>query len=660
MLKGMGITFRHIFRRAVNFQYPDEKRDDLAPRFRGELKLTDVLGTKVNGGDIRVETQQMPPCMSTCPTNVKIREYVGLVSMGRFDEAIEVIKQDNPLPLVCGRVCPHPCEGACRRGEKDESVAINPIKRFAADYDLKMRLEGKGFKPHPKAKKNKKVACVGAGPAGLTCAYYLALEGYQVTIFEKLPVAGGMLAVGIPDYRLPREILQDEVDQIVDLGVDIKLNTGVDDLDSLLKDGFDAVFLGVGAHRAIKLEIDGEDLKGVIPGEQFLKEIALDEKTDMGKKVAVVGGGNTAIDCARVSLREGAKEVYILYRRTAAEMPAHHIEVEDADEEGVNFLYLAAPTKIMGDAKGRVNGVECVKMKLGEKDKSGRRRPVPIEGSEFVLEVDTIMSAISREPEVDWLEGSAVKIHSRYGTIETDPVTGETSKPGIFAGGDVSLGPNIAIAAIGGGKRAAFSIDAYLSGRDIKNEHRRRSVDALVKPLFEAGLRNHGAKMEPMERVKGYEEAEFGFTQEQAVLEAKRCLSCQTRVCIGCEICSDNCMAQAIDIHADQDERNRWINKWDLRGDRCVFCGICVENCPTKTLYHTHKYELAEYSIHNFLKHKDYLLRDESEIENEGWTKRHKHVATSPLLYRAKPRSKSNAAWERSPGEDPQEEKVSK
>lgn len=655
----MAVTLRHALRGSVTLQYPNEKRDDLAPRFRGELKLTDTLGTHVDDGDLRIETQKMPPCMSTCPSNIKIREYVGLVSMGRFDDAIKVIKEDNPLPLICGRVCPHPCEEACTRGDKDEAVAINPVKRFAADHDLKLRLGGQGYTPEPKAKNGKKVACVGAGPAGLTCAWYLALDGYEVTIFEKLPIAGGMLAVGIPHYRLPKDILQNEVDQIVALGVDLRLNTGVEDLDGLFKDGYDAVFVGVGAHRPMKLEIEGEaELKGVIPGEDFLREIALSQPNDMGKKVAIVGGGNTAIDCARVSLREGAEKVFILYRRTVAEMPAHHIEIEDADEEGIEFMFLTAPAKIIGDKDGRVSGIECVKMELGPKDKSGRRRPIPIEGSEFVLEVDTVMSAISREPEIEWLEGSTVEIHSRWGTIETDPVTGETSKPGVFAGGDVSLGPDIAIAAIGGGKRAAFSIDAYLNGRDIKEEHKRRSVDALVKPLFGEALRNHGAKLEPQERIKGYEEAELGFTQEQAIKEASRCLSCETNVCIGCSMCADNCLADAIDIHASQDERSRWINKWDLKVDQCIFCGICVENCPTKTLYHTHKYELSEPTINNFVKHKDYLLRDESEIENEGWTRPHKHVPTTTLLYRDKPRSKSNADWRRSPGEEPKEEKV--
>ena len=657
IVKGFAVTIKHaLFRRELTFQYPDEKRDDLAPRFRGELKLRDALDGKVNGG-IKVEGEKMPPCMSTCPSNIRIREYVGKVSMGEYEEAVKIIKEDNPLPLICGRVCPHPCESACRRGDKDEPVAINPLKRFAADYDLKLQLDGRGFKLKANINKSKKVAVVGAGPAGLTCAYYLAIQGYPVTILEKLPVAGGMLAIGIPDYRLPKDILQAEIDQILSLGVELELNTSVDDLDSLFNDGFDAVFLGVGAHKPMKLEIDGEDLSGVIPGEKFLMDVALDKETDLGKKVAVVGGGNTAIDCARVSLREGAEEVYIIYRRTQSEMPAHHIEIEDADEEGVKLLYLAAPTKIIGK-DGRVSGMECLRMELGEKDKSGRRRPVPIDGSEFILDVDTIMSAISRTPEVDWLDGSKVEIHSRWGTIETDPVTGETSKPGVFAGGDVSLGADIAIAAIGVGKRAAKSIDAYLNGRDIQEAHKRGVMEGLVKPEYVDETRRHGAKMDPMERVKSYAEAELGLTEEQALIEAKRCLSCETETCIGCEICADNCLADAIEIKAGQNGHGRFVDVWNLKVDRCIFCGICVEMCPTKTLYHSHKYELAETKIAEFLKNKTYLLRDEGQIEQEGWNRPHKHVPTIPKLWRYPPRTDSNKDWAKAPGSPPEGKQV--
>lgn len=631
IFKGMAVTIKNAFRKPVTFQYPDEKRNDLAPRFRGELRLHRVMG--VDDVD-RVETTTMPPCMATCPSNMKIREYVGLISEGKYVDAVKVMKEDNPLVLVCGRVCPHPCESACRRGDKDEPVAINNLKRFAADYDLKLQREGKVKIKPVKKSKDERVAIVGAGPAGLTCAYYLALMGYPVTIFERLPVAGGMLRVGIPEYRMPRDILQAEIDQILALGVGLKLNTPVEDLNDLFKQGFKAIFLGIGAHKPIKLGVEGEDLEGVVPGEKFLADVALDNKLKMGKRVAVIGGGNTAIDCARVSLREGAKKVHILYRRTRAEMPAHEVEIEDAIEEGVEIQYLVSPTKVVGK-NGKVTGIECIRNELGEKDAKGRRRPVPIPGSEFVLNVDTIMSAISRVPEVDWLEKTEVEINTKWGTIEADKITGETSMPGVFAAGDVSLGADIAIAAIGGGKRSAYSIDAFLSGKDIKAAHRRGVIPAMVKAKYLDEPRGRMPKLTAKERVGGYMEVDLGLPEEQALRDGQRCLSCESLTCIGCNICAESCPVEAIKIVATQDvgAARRQIKSWDLDIARCIFCGICAEACPTKTLHHSSKYELAEEHVADFLKQKDYLLRPEELIEQEGWTRPHRHVPTVEKLW---------------------------
>lgn len=629
IFKGMGITLRHMFRKPVTFQYPDEKRNDLAPRFRGELKLYGVMDEAYEP----VETTTMPPCMATCPSNIKIREYVGLVSEGKYVEAVAVIKEDNPLPLVCGRVCPHPCESNCRRGDKDEPVAINNLKRFAADVDLKLQRDGKAKPKKPKQSKKQKVAVIGAGPAGLSCAYYLALEGYKVTIFEKLPVAGGMLAVGIPDYRLPRDILQAEVDQIIDLGVELKLNTPVDDIEGLLGKGFSAVFVGIGAHRPIRLGIDGEDLGGVVPGEDYLREVNLGNKIETGNSVAIVGGGNTAIDCARVAVRQGAKKVYILYRRTRAEMPAHEVEIEDAEAEGVEIVFLAAPKKIIGSA-GKVTGAECVRMELGEKDASGRRRPVPVPDSEFVLDVDMVLSAISRVPEVDWLNNSGVEIHSKRGTIVADKITGATTRPGVFAAGDVSLGADIAIAAIGGGKRAAMSIDAYISGKDINEAHKRGPIPAMVKSRYSWKPRGSMPKLTADERLNSYIEVDLGLPEKQAIIDATRCLSCETKLCIGCNMCAESCPVEAITVQATQEEgKRRTISSWDLAVDRCIFCGICVEACPTKTLHHSHKYELSVRHIAELRKDKEYLLRDDADIENEGWSKPHQHVDSTKRLW---------------------------
>ncbi len=631
IFKGMGVTLKNVFRRSVTFQYPDEKRDDLADRFRGELKLKRMMG--VDDVD-RVETQKMPPCMAACPSNMKIREYVGLISEGKYSEAVQVMKEDNPLILVCGRVCPHPCEDNCRRGDKDESVAINNLKRFAADYDYKLYKEGKIKIEETEKTKSQKIAIVGAGPAGLTCAYFLAQMGYRTTIFDRLPVAGGMLRVGIPEYRLPYDILQGEVDQILALGVELKLNTTIDNLDDLFKDGFDAVFLGVGAHKPIKLGIEGEDLAGVVPGEGFLADVALRKDYKKGKNIAVIGGGNTAIDCARVSLREGADKVYILYRRSLQEMPAHEVEIDDALAEGIDIQYLVSPIKIIGK-DGNVVSIECIRNELGEKDDRGRRRPVPVEGSEFVLEVDTIMSAISRVPEIEWLEPTDVEIHTSWGTIETDPVTGETSMPNVYAAGDVSLGADIAIAAIGGGKRAAITIDAVFSGVDIKEAHKRGMIPAMVKAEYLDEPRGKMPKLPGSKRKTNYDEVDLGLPQKQALIDAKRCLSCETYTCIGCNICAESCPSEAIKIVAGQDGdgERRKIESWDLDIGRCIFCGICVEACPTRTLHHTLKYELSELHVAEFIKDKEYLMRSPDLIEEEGWTKEHKHIPTAARLW---------------------------
>ncbi len=625
----MGITIKHVFRRAVTFQYPDEKRNDIPERFRGELKLRRMMG--VNDEE-RVETTKMPPCMATCPSNMKIREYVGLISEGKYTDAVVVMKEDNPLVLICGRVCPHPCESNCRRGDKDEPVAINNLKRFAADYDLKMQRAGKIKIKPPKKKKDDRVAVVGAGPAGLSCAFYLAKAGYQVTIFEKLPVAGGMLMVGIPEYRLPRDILQAEIDQVLALGVELKLNTAITDLDNLFKQGFKAVFLGVGAHKPIKMGIEGEDLEGVVAGETFLADVALKNKFKIGKKVAIIGGGNTAIDCSRVSLREKAKNVYILYRRSRQEMPAHEVEIADAIDEGVDIQYLVSPTKIIG-RDGKVVGIECVRNELGEKDARGRRRPVPVPGSEFVIEVDMVMSAISRVPEVDWLNKTNVEIHTKRGTIVADRITGETSMPGVFAAGDVSLGADIAIAAIGGGKRSAYSIDAYLTGKDIKEVHKRGIIPAMVKDKYLDEPRGKMPKLDAKGRAKNYKEIDLGLPDAQALRDAQRCLSCESQTCIGCNICAESCPTDAIKIVAVQNTGRREIKSWDLALERCIFCGICVEACPTRTLHHTHKYELAAEHVADFKKSRDYLLRPENQFEQEGWTKPHKNVPTMEKLW---------------------------
>ena len=403
------------------------------------------------------------PCTLTCPAEINVQGYVQLIKMGKYEEAIKLIMERLPLPGVLGRVCPHPCETKCRRAELDEAVAICNLKRFAAD-----QVDLSAIAPPLVEAKSDQVAIIGSGPAGLACAYHLALKGYRPTIFEALPKAGGMLRVGIPDYRLPKDILDREIDNILRLGVELKTDTALGrdfTLDELLEEGYRAVFLGIGCHVGKPLGIPGEDAEGVIQGVEFLRRANLKEPLTVGKRLAVIGGGNVAIDVACTARRLGS-EVTIVYRRSREEMPAFAHEVEQATCEGVEIVYLAAPLKTVVGKDGKVTGLICQKMELGEADASGRRRPVPIEGAEFELPVDMIVPAIGQEAAQGPLAACGVKL-SRWGTIEVNEVTYETSRPGVFAAGDVHTGPWIAIEAVGGGIEAAESIDRYLRGVDM-------------------------------------------------------------------------------------------------------------------------------------------------------------------------------------------------
>jgi len=413
--------------------------------------------------------KETPACQETCPVHIDIRRYVGLIAEGKFLESLAVVREKNPLPSICGRVCHHPCEGMCNRGQQDEPIAIEKLKRFVADYELNLRRQGLLPKPSPpKRPPKEKVAVVGAGPAGLTCGHDLAKLGYEVTIFEKESVPGGMLYLGIPEYRLPRDIIEADVDYIRELGVDIRLGTPIGkdlNLDDLRKQGYKAIFLGIGAHKGLKLRIPGEDeFEGFIDCIEFLKMVNLGDKSKPGKRAIVIGGGNSAIDSARVALRLGCEEVYILYRRSRKEMPANEWEVEEAGHEGVQIHYLAAPIKILGN-NGRVMGMECTKMQLGKLDASGRRRPIPIKGSEFTIEADVIIPAISQQPDISFLpEGHGLAI-SRWNSFIVDERTMQTNQTDVFSGGDSVTGPATAIQAIAAGHSAASGIDRYLRSR---------------------------------------------------------------------------------------------------------------------------------------------------------------------------------------------------
>ena len=470
------------------------------------------------------------PCQRTCPAGIDIPEYIRQITAGNYLEAVRVIKETNPLPLTCGRVCPHPCEGMCRLGKAADPVNINHLKRFVADIEMD---SGKRIVPYKAPSSGRRVAIVGGGPGGLTCAYYLARLGHAPTIFEAMPKLGGMLRYGIPEYRLPRATLDWEIGEILNMGVEVKtgVNMGADfTLKSLKDEGFDAVFLGTGAWDSRGLGAEGEELKGVLPGTRFLIDRGLGKETPVGDKVAIIGGGNTAIDAARTCWRLGAKEVTIIYRRSRVEMPANDIEIEEAAKEGVIFHYLAAPTKLMGD-KGKLTHLEYLEMELGEPDESGRRRPVPKKGTKKVIAVDNVINAIGQFPATSFLKDDGVTI-TRWNTIEVvNEATGETNMEGVFAGGDAVTGASIAVEAIGAGRRAARSIHQYLSGEEISPPEKAITKDSLLPDVDELKPVpiSERVKMPELgvdERRGSFEEVEEGLAEEMASREADRCLSC--------------------------------------------------------------------------------------------------------------------------------------
>ncbi len=497
-------------------------------------------------GAFAIEKTDLAPCRLTCPAGQNVQGYVQMVKEGKYKEALKIIMDDHPFPGVLGRICPHECEDACRRCEVDEPVAIRNLKRLAADQFDPREIEIDCLPPRAE-----KVAIIGSGPAGLSAAYHLARKGVLSTIFEALPQTGGMLRVGIPAHRLPREVLDREIEIITNLGVEIKTNTPIGSdltVDDLLNDGFKAVYLALGAHRGIELGIPGEKAKGVRQGVDFLREANLTGKTDVGQKVAIIGGGNVAIDVSRSAVRLGATEVNIIYRRTRAEMPAWEEEIEAAEAEGVKITYLSAPQEVL-TRDGSVVGLRCIRMELGEPDSSGRRRPVPVPGSEYDIEIDQLVPAIGQQPDLSALENVTGLEFSRWGTIEADSISYATNREGVFAGGDLQTGPGIAIAAIAAGREAAESIVRYFDGEDlIKGREPQTHEDPRYLPITGDELKISRLKMPEMpvkNRAGNFEEVELGFDEAPGKEEAARCLNCG--YCSECYQCVDACLAEAID-----------------------------------------------------------------------------------------------------------------
>jgi formate dehydrogenase beta subunit len=503
-------------------------RDDFSKAISGEKPVT--KGTYYS--------KLTAPCLDACPIHLDIPKYIELIKDAKFAESLNVIRERLPLPGVVGRVCFRPCEKHCRRANVDEAISIKALKRFVADHEQSEKKQPE-YEIRP-SENTGRVAIVGAGPAGVTCAYHLALNGHQVEIYEALDEPGGMSAVGIPDYRLPRDILKSEVAQILKMGVSINYGQTIGKGLPLskLENEFDAVFVAIGAQHSTRLRIEGEDLgyQGFIPGLEYLREVnAGRDPYPQGKTAVVIGGGNVAIDCVRSALRTNKQAIHLVYRRTRNEMPADEAEIHDAEEEQVQFHFLTAPLRIMAQ-NGKVVGLECIKMELGDPDASGRPRPVPIEGSQFVFDCDTIISAIGQQIDLSLLEGMDDVQTTQWNTIVVDPYTKQSSRPKIFFAGDCETGPDALITACAGGRRAAHSIDRLIKTAALEYDDNHyfgkffetiKVYDPDEQILKVESQKRIQPKMLPADRRKStFDEVEQGLSAREAVAEAGRCLRC--------------------------------------------------------------------------------------------------------------------------------------
>ena len=505
------------------------------------------------------------PCKAACPAHIPVQGYLKLAAQGRYTEALELIKTENPFPAVCGRICNKRCEAECTRGDVDEAVAIDEVKRFIADHDMHEetrfvpKMVNQIGRPY-----TEKIAVIGAGPAGMSCAYYLAQKGYPVTVFDRNPVPGGMLTLGIPSFRLEKDVLNAEIDILKEMGVEFRCGVEVGKdvtIQQLRDEGYKGFYLAIGAQKSAKLRIPGEELEGVLGGVDFLREVNLGNKPDIGRRCAVIGGGNVAMDVCRSAVRLGAEETYVFYRRSEAEMPADPEEVREAMEEGVKFRFLSAPVEIIG-ADGRVSAIKIEKMELGEPDERGRCKPVGT-GEFEIVEIDSVIGAVGQT--VDWgtLDVGALKT-TKKNTAEADSLTYQTAQPDIFVGGDCYTGPKFAIDAIAAGKEAAISLHRYVHpGQTLTAGRDRREYRALDKEHAMIGVggfdREH--RQTPgynAAKAKTFADARVTFTEEQVRKECARCLGCgatkvDSYLCIGCGLCTTKCKFDAIHLKKVRD-----------------------------------------------------------------------------------------------------------
>ena len=515
------------------------------------------------------------PCKAACPAHIPVQGYLKLAAQGRYTEALELIKTENPFPAVCGRICNKRCEAECTRGDVDEAVAIDEVKRFIADHDMHEetrfvpKMVNQIGRPY-----TEKIAVIGAGPAGMSCAYYLAQKGYPVTVFDRNPVPGGMLTLGIPSFRLEKDVLNAEIDILKEMGVEFRCGVEVGKdvtIQQLRGEGYKGFYLAIGAQKSAKLHIPGEELEGVLGGVDFLREVNLGNEPGIGRRCAVIGGGNVAMDVCRSAVRLGAEETYVFYRRSEAEMPADPEEVREAMEEGVKFRFLSAPVEIIG-TDGRVSAIKIEKMELGEPDERGRRKPVGT-GDFEIVEIDSVIGAVGQT--VDWgtLDVGALKT-TKKDTAEADSLTYQTAQPDIFVGGDCYTGPKFAIDAIAAGKEAAISLHRYVHpGQTLTAGRDRREYRALDKEHAMIGVggfdREH--RQTPgynAAKAKTFADARVTFTEEQVRKECARCLGCgatkvDSYLCIGCGLCTTKCEFDAIHLNRELPECSRMVRSED-------------------------------------------------------------------------------------------------
>jgi NADPH-dependent glutamate synthase beta subunit-like oxidoreductase/NAD-dependent dihydropyrimidine dehydrogenase PreA subunit len=560
-------------------QYMDDHGYERVGAFRGKVCdriLTTEQIPRTHVAVARIDPGWAAPCKDACPIHVPAQAYVRLIAQRRFAEAYRIIRSKDPFQSICGYVCYHPCEDVCTRGKLDAPIAIRALKRFALAW-------GKDHLPQGEAldvalATGRKVAVVGSGPAGLTAAYDLAKAGHQVTVFEARSELGGMLRTGIPQYRLPRETLAAEVVQIAGLGVTFQTDTAVGDDIALreLQDGFDAILLAIGAYQSAKLAIPGEEGEGLVPGIRFVEAVnARGQFAIAGHSVAVVGGGNTALDAARSAIRLGAKEVYLLYRRTRQEMLASSEEIEQAEEEGVRILYLVAPVRVLRK-NGKVSALRCINLFLGEADRDARRRPKAVEGTEFTLKADTVIPAVSQLPDLRGLAGGLKVDSGRLSVLNDGFATGVA---GVFAAGDATTARGSVVEAIASGRSAAVAIDHFLQGDAavLQTLPQTVSVDThavLRRSIDEAPkARQAPPLLSVKERRAGFQNVEGLLSEEQAVAEAQRCLGCGCGV--GCDVCYDVCIYDAVEQVGD---------RYVIDQEGCDGCGLCPERCPNEVI----------------------------------------------------------------------------